>query len=63
MGAVIYKPKKGRFVKIDAANAAPFIESSEVRTFIDGILSGSPAKWSKLPGDGGLEFAGQKKDL
>lgn len=63
MGAVVYKPKKGRFVKIDGNNETPFIESGEVRKFIDGILSGSPVKWSKLPGDGGLEFAGQKKDL
>jgi hypothetical protein len=58
VGAVILKPKKGRFVKIDATNASPFIESSDVRKFIDGILGGSPAKWSKLPGDGALEFAG-----
>ena len=63
MGVVIYKPKKGRFVKLDASNGAPFIESGQVRDFIDGLLSGSPVKWSKLPGDGGLEFASQKKDL
>jgi len=63
VGAVIYKPKKGRFVKIDASNAAPFIESGEVRDFIDSVLGGSPVKWSKLSGDSGLEFASQKKDL
>jgi hypothetical protein len=50
----MYKPKKGRFVKIDASNAAPFIESGEVRNFIDSVLGGSPVKWSKLPGDSGL---------
>lgn len=58
MGAVILKPKKGRFVKIDTTKAASFIESRDVTEFIDGILGGSPAKWTKLPGDGVLEFAG-----
>ena len=57
MGAVIFKPKKARFVKIDASNQSPFIESSEVGKLIDGILGGSPAKWTKLSDDGVLHFA------
>lgn len=57
MGAVIYKPKRGRFIKLDGDNASPFIAAAQVKKFIDDVLNGGAVKWSKLPGDG-LEYAG-----
>lgn len=48
IGAVIYKPKRGKYIEIGVDSESPLVDPQALRSFVDGAMNGGAQAWLKL---------------